>query len=189
MMILGAALLTQQAYGEPGEDSETCDQRFTHLSAAASIFHFNDEGSPYRLALGIGCQNICNDLSLLLSTVYSYYEVNHVADNHPSPSVKGGTSHSLGVDLLLRWSLLQTPQVTYHFEFGAGFQSILRDPPFPADGSDENFTVLFGPGITIPAAIHKQLRLSLLWLHISNANLFPNNSGYDGIQLVMGYEW
>jgi hypothetical protein len=189
LVVIAAVTLVQHAYGETGIESDASKEWFGHMSTAGSVKHFNDEGAPYRLSIGAGHLAFSNDLSFMASVAYSYYDVNAVADNNPTPDLRGGNSHSLGFDLLMRWSFLQTLPVSCHIDGGAGFQSMLTDPPFPADGSKENFTLLFGPGVLIPTDIDNRLRVSLLWFHISNANLFPKNSGYDGLQLVVGFEW
>lgn len=141
LMMLVTVLLVQQAHGKSEKDGDAFSSWFGHMSAAGPVLHFNDEGSPYRFALGVGHPVFLNELSFIATAAYSYYDVNAVADNNPSLNVKGGNSHSLGLDLLLRWSFLQTPHASYHFEGGAGFQYMLTDPPFPADGSNENFTL------------------------------------------------
>ncbi len=162
---------------------------FLHLSASVPAVPFNDEGDPYRLSLGVGHSVAPFDLTLLTNLVYSYYGVNAVADNNPSTDIEGGSSHSLGIDIALRKSFTTSEGFDYYYEGGGGFQSMLTNPPFPADGSDENFTLFFGPGIVIPAGDNKRVSASLQWFHISNANLFPDNSGYDGLQLLIGVEW
>jgi hypothetical protein len=181
--------MAQSAHAKPGKDEGAFNMWFGQISAAGTLLHFNDEGSPYRFSLGAGRPFFLNDLSVMANLVYSYYNVNEVADKNPSPDVKGGNSHSLGLDLLLRWTFLKKPHASYYVEAGSGFQTMQSGPPFPADGSDENFTVLLGPGVLVPTGVANRLRFSLQWFHISNANLFPNNSGYDGLQLTVGLEW
>ncbi|BFM17482.1 hypothetical protein R50073_36650 [Maricurvus nonylphenolicus] len=161
---------------------------FWHLSGSVPAVHFNDEGDPYRLSLGMGYAVVPYDLILLTNVVYSYYDVNAVADNNPSSDIEGGSSHSLGVDLALRKSFSTAKNINYYYEGGGGFQYMVSKPPFPADGSDENFTLFLGSGIVVPAGSKKRVTASVQWFHISNANLFPDNSGYDGLQLVIGFE-
>jgi hypothetical protein len=171
-------------------DGRAFDSWFWHASAAGSVLHLNDEGDPYRISLGAGRPLPWERLSLIGKAVYSIYDVNAVADNNPSPNIRGGWSSSLGIDFALRIdSLYNVGHANVFFEGGAGFQVMLEDPPFPADGSKENFTLFAGPGVMIPLACGTRLGLSLQWFHISNANLFSNNSGYDGVQLVLATEW
>ena len=162
---------------------------FGYTSLSGAVAHFNDEGTPSRLTIGAGQSLFERELAVMTGLVYSHYDVNAEADNNPSQSIKGGTSHSLGIDVMLRWSFMQTRYASYHIEGGGGFQYMLTNPPFPADGSDENFTLFFGPGTLIPTSANTRMRVALQWFHISNANLFANNSGYDGLQLVVGFEW
>lgn len=168
--------------------STSFNPAFWHVSASVPVVHFNDEGDPYRLSLGIGHAVVPYNLTLLTNVVYAYYDVNAVADKNPSADLKGGHSHSLGIDIALRKSFTTAKRIDYYYEGGGGFQVMIAKPPFPADGSDENFTVFLGSGIMFPAGSQKRVSASLQWFHISNAGLFPDNSGYDGLQLIIGFE-
>jgi hypothetical protein len=136
LIIFTSAFFVSQAHAQSVEESDAGSEWFWHLSAAGSVIHLNDEGAPYRLSLGAGRPFYMDGLSIKANLVYSYYEVNEVADNNPSSDVVGGYSHSLGIDLLLRWSLSQTPSVSYYLEGGGGIQGLVSGPPFPADGSN-----------------------------------------------------
>ena len=190
LLIVILVLLTPlKAQSESENHGGAFNSWFIHASGAGTVLQLNDEGSPYRLSVGAGRPVLKNKLTLLLNGVYTFYDVNNVADNNPSPDVRGGHSHSLGLDLIVRKPYFQTPHMSCHFEGGAGLQWILTDPHFPADGSDGNFTALIGHGVLIPVNSDLRLCMTLEWFHISNANLLPNNSGYDGIQLLIGFEW
>ena len=149
------------------------------------MLHLNDEGSAYRLSLGAGRPVLLDRTSLMADLIFAYYDVNDTADKNPHRGITGGGSTSLGFDLLLRIECLKS----VYLEGGGGFQSMLSDPPFPADGSENNFTLFFGPGVLFPTGQRSRLSVSLQWFHISNAWLFNYNSGYDGVQLVIGSEW
>lgn len=161
---------------------------FWHASAAGSVYHLNDEGSPYRFSLGAGHPVVTKHIILMADLVYTLYDVNANADNNPGQDVQGGLSSSLGFDLLLRLNLVRTARAALYLEGGGGFQVMVDDPPFPADGSEENFTLFGGPGISLPTWERSRLTVSVQWFHISNGNLIANNSGYDGVQLVLGTE-
>lgn len=176
------------AMAEP-EENGAFDGAFWHLYAAGSVIHLNNEGNPYRFGLGLGYPVLGNRVFLVGDLVYSYYEVNAVADEHPEPEVKGGASSSLGADFSLRYEVLQVKRITCFAEGGIGFQSMLGSPTFPADGSHQNFTLFGGPGILISCGERFRLGVALRWFHISNAWLFSSNSGYDGVQLVLTPEW
>jgi hypothetical protein len=184
-----AALIAGCSVGAQTEAKDRFDSWFWHASVGLPVMHLDDEGSPYRFSLGGGRPVLHDRVSLMADLVFAYYDVNQTADEHPRPGITGGKSASLGFDLLLRIEFLQTAHLDGYLEGGAGFQSMLSEPPFPADGSDENLTLFAGPGILIPMGERSRLTLSLQWFHISNAWLFSNNSGYDGIQLVLGPEW
>jgi hypothetical protein len=162
---------------------------FWRVRAGSSVLHMNDEGDPYRFGAGRGHSFAGGRFSLMGDLVYSYYDVNAVADEHKDENVKGGRSTSLGFDLNLRCNVLEKRAATGFFEGGIGFQSMLTSPTFPADGSYQNFTLFAGPGIQFPIGTRTRLAISLQWFHISNAWLFSSNSGYDGIQLVLAPEW
>gem|GEM_PF-865958 len=193
-MMLVTVLLVQPVYSSAEKGSDTLNGLtfnglFGYTSASGGVAHFNDEGYVSRLSLGVGTPTSIENLTVMGGVVYGYYDVNAVADKNPSRNVEEGSSHSLGVGLMLRYTIWHTPSASYHLEGGAGFQQMLSNPPFPADGSDENFTVFIGPGTLIPMAPDKRLRISLQYFHISNAGLVSDNSGYDGLQLVVGFEW
>jgi hypothetical protein len=171
------------------QQDEAFDSWFWHVTAGLPALHLNDEGSPFRLSLGGGRPLLFDRTSLMADLVFAYYEVNDVADKNPRPGTTGGGSASLGFDLLLRIECLKSVKAEWYLEGGVGFQSMLSDPPFPADGSENNFTLFFGPGVLFPTGQRSRLSVSLQWFHISNAWLFNYNSGYDGVQLVLGSEW
>lgn len=186
--LLLAALVWQGAGAEPHRDVARTERLFWQVTAAGTLVHFNDEGAPYRLSLGAGYP-LAGHLSLIGSLVYAHYHVNAIADVNPEVPVEGGQSHSLGVDLHLRWTFREVRRARYFLEGGAGLQVMLDDPPFPADGSHENFTLLLGPGVLLPLAEDRRLRASVQWFHLSNGDSFGQNSGYDGLQLAIGFEW
>lgn len=171
------------------QNEGTFSDWFWHATGSVPAAHFNDEGSPYRFALGAGRSGVADHLSLMANLVLGVYDVNAVADNNPSQNVKGGYSSSLGFDLLARWDLERIGNFNCYLEGGAGFQNMLGNPRFPADASNQNFTLFVGPGVYIPTGTRSRLSVSIQLFHISNADLFENNSGYDGLQLKCGSEW
>jgi hypothetical protein len=46
--------------------------------------------------------------------------------------------------------------------------------------------VILSSGRFVPITARTDLVLGLRYLHLSNANLLRDNSGYDGLQLVLG---
>lgn len=65
-------------------------------------------------------------------------------------------------------------------------KSVTVGSSFPADGTHFNFTVILSSGRFVPITARTDLVLGLRYLHLSNANLLRDNSGYDGLQLVLG---
>ena len=161
---------------------------FATAQAAGTVYHLNDEGDPYRVGAGIG-YSFSDRIDGALDLVYGYYEVNAVKDRNPDIPVESGRSQSLGVDLRLRLRTLTTGKVDWYLQGGAGMQTMVANPPFPADGSGENFTLMLGPGCLVRFGERFRIATTVQWFHISNARLQPNNSGYDGIQLVVSPEW
>jgi hypothetical protein len=161
---------------------------FLQAQAAATVLQINDEGSPYRFSLGAG-RRFTDHLDGMVDLVYTYYDVNAVRDRNPNVEVRSGTSSSAGFDLRLRHDLLKTGKIEWYISGLAGFQTMIDGPNFPADGSDENFTLGLGLGGRIPIAERMRFTATLQWFHISNARLWPNNSGYDGLQLAISPEW
>jgi len=60
---------------------------------------------------------------------------------------------------------------------------------FPADGSRWMFTLHAGAGWLIPLEHNRQANVALRYLHVSNAGLVDNNSGYDVVHLILGVRW
>ncbi len=161
---------------------------FATAQVAGTVFHLNDEGNPYRLSAGVGC-SFSDRIDGALDLVFGYYEVNAVKDRNPNVEVRSGRSESLGLDARLRLRALTTGRVDWYVQGGAGIQTMLSSPPFPADGSEANFTLMLGPGCLVRFGSRFRVATTVQWFHISNARLQPNNSGYDGIQLVVSPEW
>lgn len=187
-MLAVLVMLGALARADPSEQNPFNDW-FWRVRAGGSVAHMNDEGDPYRFGAGLGHSFAGERFALMGDLVYSYYDVNAVADEHAEQNVKGGRSSSLGLDVSLRCNVLEKRTASGFLEGGMGFQSMLTSPTFPADGSYQNFTMFAGPGIQFPIGTRTRLAISMQWFHISNAWLFSSNSGYDGIQLVLSSEW
>lgn len=186
-MLLLAALAAGPCAG--AKEEEAFDGWFWHITAGLPVYRLNDEGYPYRFAIGGGHPVLHERIALMAHLVLGYYDVSGTADKNPRPDISGGSSTSLGLDLRLRIDLFWTAGLSGYLEGGGGFQTMLGDPPFPADGSDNNLTLFVGPGVAVPVGSRTRLTLSVQYFHISNAWLFESNSGYDGLQLIFGPEW
>ncbi len=50
-------------------------------------------------------------------------------------------------------------------------------------------TFLFRDAVELMEQLgHKQISTTLRYIHMSNANLLPNNNGYDGVSAIAGLE-
>jgi len=84
--------------------------------------------------------------------------------------------------LIMRWHVLRKPNWSLYVDGGAGFIGTTNS--VPSSGSQFNFTPQVGAGTTIRVADQKHLMLGLRWHHISNADLYDRNPGFDAL---MGY--
>jgi hypothetical protein len=93
------------------------------------------------------------------------------------------------VDLTMRFRMAAVRRGSLFALGGGGIQTMVDSPHFPADGSEKNFTLSVGIGALVPVARRLRLSLDVRAFHISNSNVWRNNSGYDGIQVVLSPEW
>ncbi|MHC5023663.1 MAG: acyloxyacyl hydrolase [Planctomycetota bacterium] len=99
---------------------------------------------------------------------------------------KGPDAAAVNVALLLRWYCYEQEDWSLYFDAGAGVMMATNEVPNddPDNGSNFNFTPQAGMGVSIALDGEKRLMLGARWHHISNANLYEENSGRDSI---MGY--
>ena len=140
-----------------------------------------DEGHPWRAMYGL-CVAQKGRLSLHQDWVISYLDVQPVGD------APGGDGVSFGTDFSFQWHHERGVSFTPYYELGGGIQ-YAPATPFPAHGSRWTFTINAGAGILIPVTQKLQLNTALRYLHMSNANLFPKNAGYDAFHFVVGVRW
>lgn len=57
---------------------------------------------------------------------------------------------------------------------------------FPADGTRANVKLITGLEWRVRPDTPAEWSVGVMWLHFSNANLFANNAGYDGLALRLG---
>ena len=103
-------------------------------------------------------------------------------------NTEGGTGVGLGTDFLVRWHPDWQPGWIPYVDAGAGVQYAAGNA-FPADASRWMITLHAGPGWLIPMKRDREAVISLRYLHMSNAGLVDNNSGYDVVHLVLGLRW
>lgn len=152
--------------------------RVTVSAPTVRIGDFADEGDPYRLSLGLG-RELRSDLALWGDLVASYIDANDFV------GAAGGITYALGADVSLRWTRPLASPAGLYLEAGLGAQNAFPDS-FVASGTHFNFTILLGAGLDGPTVGGWVPSLGLRYLHMSNANLLPNNHGYDGVSLLAG---
>ena len=91
--------------------------------------------------------------------------------------------------VIFRWnSSHRLGRATPYVELAGG--AVHTNVNFPAgDTSSFNFTAKGGGGVYLPIKNKTALDVSVLWSHISNANLGVENPEFNGIELRVGYHW
>jgi hypothetical protein len=158
-------------------DTRCGGDRFVQARVSGPVYNFGDEGNQVSVALG-ACAASRGALSLQVDGVLSGI------DAAPHAGVGGGRALGIGVDTVLRWRLFDARR--WFVEAGGGVQYAIGSS-FPADGTHFQFTVIGGVGRSIELGAQRSLQVGVRWFHISNANVLPSNSGYDALQLVVGY--
>ena len=161
--------------------SETCAYRQAALSLPAVGVSSADVGHPWRAMYGY-CLHGGRRFVLHQDWVLSYLDAKPIADN------PGGDGMGIGTDLLVRWHPDWRPSLLPYIDMGGGLQFAAGDA-FPADGSRWMFTLHAGVGWLIPFRRELQAAIAIRYLHISNAGLVSDNSGYDVVHLVLGVRW
>ncbi len=164
--------------------SEKCDdQGFKQIGVSLPLTRLSEdnEGDPWRAMYG-NCAARKGKLRLQQDWVVSYL------DARPQEGYEGGTGYGIGTDLNFIFESSLSRNVDTFIDLGGGYQYAF-DVPFPSNGSRSMFTINFGGGFLIKANENFKYRIGIRYMHVSNAALFPKNSGYDGIHLVVGTQW
>jgi hypothetical protein len=91
--------------------------------------------------------------------------------------------------ILLRWnSSVHHGRLSPFVELGGGGVHTHSDFP-QGDTSTFNFMARAGGGVVITTRRAQALEIACRWLHISNANLGPQNPEFNGVQLSLGWHW
>ena len=165
-------------------ESEACDdRRYRQMGVSLPLTRLSEdnEGDPWRIIYG-NCAARKGTLRLQQDWVVSYL------DARPQQGEQGGVGYSVGTDLNFVSQSSFRANVDRFVELGGGYQYAF-DVPFPSNGSRSMFTINVGVGIVIKTQDTLMYRIGVRYLHISNASLFPKNSGYDGIHLAIGTQW
>ena len=96
------------------------------------------------------------------------------------------TSGLAGADGILRLHTPPIGPVRLHFDGGVGVQ--VASNPFPG-GSNHNFRLLAGPGLTVRLREDLHLIGGVRYFHLSNAGTGRGNSAVDAAQIGLGVIW
>lgn len=181
LLACAMAIMALEASAAAAESYETCGYRQAGISVPVIQVSSAEVGHPWRAMYGY-CLLGRNQLVLHQDWVLSYL------DAEPIDDIPGGTGIGLGTDLLLRWHPSWRPSLIPYMDVGGGIQFAAGNS-FPADGSRWMFTLHAGAGWLIPMKYDRQASVTLRYLHVSNAGVVGNNSGYDVVHLVLGVRW
>ncbi len=163
-----------------------------------SLWDSSNDGRPYRLSLlqpatpdPLGRLFRVTDQQWTASLGYAVVK-EKIARGDGRLIASGGESLMFGVGRQWRWALPAATQVRdwrAHLSIELGIN--YADDSLPSDGTHVNFPVV--PGIDWSKAYADGTRWSfgVRWFHLSNANLLPGNSGYDGLvfRISRSFDW
>ena len=181
LALLVSAALPAGVVNADDSPAQSCDYRQAAVSLPAVQVSSAEVGHPYRALYGY-CLLGGKRWVLHQDWALSYLDADAIG------SIAGGEGLGLGTDMLVRWHPHWSPSLLPYVDAGAGIQYAALHP-FPTDGSRWMFTLHAGLGWLIPMDDERDAVLSLRYLHMSNAGLVDNNSGYDVVHLVLGMRW
>ena len=96
----------------------------------------------------------------------------------------GEDAIAFSTTIQLRWHFIHEDTWSMFMEGGVGLMR--SSDSVPAGGSEFNFTVPVGVGITFDAGNNNRWLIGARWHHISNANTYNANPGRDSLMLWAG---
>lgn len=170
--------------------------REVFVFAEAGVWDISDDGMPYRIGVILPSRHDWLSRTLRMREprwvlAAGYARIPDIYDDGTGRlSGAGGDGVIVGAAREWAWNLppWTTPRraVALAIDFGLGYAG----RSLPANGTNMNFLV--SPGFvweTRSAAGRPGWHLGLRWFHLSNADLFGRNAGYDGITLRLGRAW
>ena len=185
-----ATTLTASA-GPPGEEEtgfwELNKTGFWSLNAGTSVWNLSNEGTPFMVWLE---RTLTDIWGFEISGVagISYVDINDIRiSQNTNGAVEGGTSFGVMGQFVAQRRIYSVNKWDLFLEIGGGGH--YSSQSFPADGTHFNFLVVGGLEVAYNYSVDRAWQSGLRWTHSSNANMQPNNSGYDGIMLHLGHVW
>lgn len=161
------------------------------LNVAYPIWNISTEGSPLLVSIEKELGEWRN-LNWLAETGLTFININDiVGSRNQGEFVSGGQGYGAFFNLIIREPVVTRDAFILFADIAGGIH--YSNQSFPADGSHLNFTLIGGFLLQLQGDswLARDWQLGLSWLHISNANLLPDNSGYDGllIKLSRSFRW
>ena len=158
----------------------------------ASAWDISDDGQPFRV--GVLWPSRHDALSRLLRAreprwvfAAGYARIPDIFDDGTGRlSGAGGDGALLGVAREWAWDL---PWIARELSVAIDFGLNYATKSLPANGTNWNFIV--SPGFTWERTARDGAtwHVGLRWFHLSNADVFGRNAGYDGLTLRLGRTW
>lgn len=159
------------------------------LFIESPIWSDQEEGNPFLLTFE---QSLFSwgDWSFGGFLGLSHLDVNAIEDSHVTGGfVPGTTTYAGHAGLTVRRTLYERPGFALNADFAGGVYYAAES--FPADGSHTNFSLQAGFE-TVWSSRQEPTGswvAGVRWMHVSNANILPRNSGYDGLFVRIGRRW
>ncbi len=128
------------------------------------------------------------DQSGLLGFAFDYFFIDNLSVNAEFNGIfvdqVGPNAWGFNFNLIARWHIIAQENWSFFVDGGAGLDWTTQN--VPDTGSKFNFTPQAGVGFTVGVGGNARVITGVRWLHISNANLYPENPGRDSIEVYAG---
>lgn len=188
--LLAATLAAANPSAMPATATNLAREGWAYLDLP--LADFGDDGEPYRFTLALpGGEDVVTRLLFAtearwtLSTGYARVRDSYDAGTGVFKN-PGGRAALFGAARQFRWHPPRGTSATVPrlvIEFGVHYAT----HRFPADGTRLSLLLVTGLEWTWRSrAAGTEWTAALVWPHLSNANLFQRNAGYDGLALRFG---
>lgn len=178
------ATVTGTATGASGSDSSAAAAPRLDASHGSENAPFGAAGSWRWFLQGGGGTAFDDGNQALFGGGVSWFFIENLSFDMELNGVyydnEGGTdSWAVGPTLIFRWHFLARERWSIYVDGGAGFQYATN--PTPPDGARFAFTPQVGGGVSFEVAHNVRMLIGVRWRHVSNADLYPQNTGLDSI--------